>query len=256
MNAPAPPAHISITQEDQTLAGPGLTSPSEVTSRILPSSEDVREVSRPESICSPTDPDVCLTQQLLQPVESLGPSNLVEPVPFGRREHALSKAKLRLLAGVLESKGDNCLSVVGVRRIPPKGVDKTRGRLDQSELARQVEGITIWGLHRDPIPTANMRIELDALSGEALWPPPLAELRRVDECPVDDVARYAQGPLQTEYESLAHRHAIAIHRAHAARSRATAKPGFAAASSPYPGEWPSTSAAERKRAPIVAPNAE
>src|SRR4051794_31776628 len=94
-------------------------------------------------------------------------------------ELALGERHLRFLAAIGERHCYECLSIVRVRRVPDEGVGKDEGRIDCAEFAVQLEEVSFRRLHRDPIATAEARLELDAGDRKALRPPPAGELLRV-----------------------------------------------------------------------------
>src|SRR5215211_4274856 len=145
----------------------------------------------------------CPAEHLSQPYETVGPARFVQPKAFLRCEITLRQKNLAPLTSVLERQRDDRLAIVGIGRIPSKRVRQTGGRIDLQELSQEVEEIAIRRLHRDAIPGADARVELNAGGGEASGAPPFREFPRIAQPPVDDPPGERQNTLEPQRQPIA-----------------------------------------------------
>src|SRR4051794_17026996 len=109
---------------------------------------------------------LCLGEELLQLVEAVRPAVPVEVAARLGLEGSLGEGYLRRLAEVPERQLHQGLDVVSIRRLPDERERQAGGRLHFAELAGQMEGIALMGLHLDAVAVAYGGAELEARDGE------------------------------------------------------------------------------------------
>lgn len=76
-----------------------------------------------------------------------------------RRERALVEDDQRPLRYGRERQADQCFAVVRIGRIPYEGEVQAVGRLDDAEVAAQVEDVSFGRLHGDPVSAGDIQVE-------------------------------------------------------------------------------------------------
>ena len=144
--------------------------------------------------------------ELLEPVERVGPA---VPVEFAARlglEGTLSEDDLRRLAEIPKRQLDNGLDIVGIWVLIYERADEAGRRVDLAELPGDIERIALSWLHLDPVAASDAGFEFEARNREALRPPPLRKLVGSAERPKDNRRSGGDDALQLEGQLARLRH--------------------------------------------------
>src|SRR5262249_46720834 len=87
--------------------------------------------------------------QRLEAIEAVRPACLVQHPPAAGSENAVAPVDRRSPAQVLDADDDEGLDILGVRGLPPEGIDQA-GWTDLAELPGRMENVALEGSHRDP----------------------------------------------------------------------------------------------------------
>ena len=127
-----------------------------------------------------------LREQLLDLAEAVRPTVAVKLTPRLGPEGTLPEEDLSRLAEISKRQLDQGFNIVGSWILPYERVREPRRRINFAELPSEVERIALGRLHLDSVAVSDPGVEFKTRDGEALRPPPLGQLFRIEESPNDD----------------------------------------------------------------------